>query len=208
MKPFSAALFPPSVPPPPVRSTLHLRPPSPAYAARSGSSKSPRTTETRSTLSLLAPSPCGVIIHTPSATRAKNVTPASGPRGRRPPTIPSRPRHSPVPKGASLQQDIVNGPAGLLKPQVRRPRLGIIWERPSPWETALDEYCPPRQKPNPRFPPSLPPMAPGPPPVNRLRKAIALERRLQPTTQRVQLSGRQDHAQPGRLVISKTKARV
>src|ERR687888_284475 len=75
-----------------------------------------RTTETRSTCPYCSVS-CGVIIHT-IGDKAKNVTPqvvhVEG--------DPDHPinRGTLCPKGASLQQDIMN-PRRLLKPQVRRP---------------------------------------------------------------------------------------
>src|SRR5215217_8034620 len=75
-----------------------------------------RTTETRSTCPYCSVS-CGVIIHT-LGDKAKNVTPhvvhVEG--------DPDHPinRGTLCPKGASLQQDIVNEQR-LLQPQVRRP---------------------------------------------------------------------------------------
>ena len=75
-----------------------------------------RTTETRSTCPYCSVS-CGVIIHT-LGDQAKNVVPqvvhVEG--------DPDHPinRGTLCPKGASLQQDIVND-RRILKPQVRRP---------------------------------------------------------------------------------------
>src|SRR5881227_1690764 len=89
-----------------------------------------RTTETRSTCPYCAVS-CGVIIHT-IGDKAKNVTPqvvhVEG--------DPDHPinRGTLCPKGASLQQDIVN-PRRLLKPQVRRPGSDH-WEDIS-WDDAI-----------------------------------------------------------------------
>ena len=87
----------------------------PAYA-QARELKIARTTETRSTCPYCSVS-CGVIIHT-LGDKAKNVTPqvvhVEG--------DPDHPinRGTLCPKGASLQQDIVNS-RRLLKPQVRRP---------------------------------------------------------------------------------------
>src|SRR6516225_11982841 len=75
-----------------------------------------RTTETRSTCPYCSVS-CGIIIHT-IGDKAKNVTPqvvhVEG--------DPDHPinRGTLCPKGASLEQDIIND-RRLLKPQVRRP---------------------------------------------------------------------------------------
>src|SRR5947207_1429286 len=91
-----------------------------------------RTTETRSTCPYCSVS-CGVIIHT-LGDRAKNVTPqvvhVEG--------DPDHPinRGTLCPKGASLQQDIIND-RRLLYPQVRRPGSDH-WENIS-WETAMAE---------------------------------------------------------------------
>ena len=93
-----------------------------------------RTTETRSTCPYCSVS-CGVIIHT-MGDRAKNVTPqlvhVEG--------DPDHPinRGTLCPKGASLQQDMVN-PRRLLKPQVRRPGSDH-WEDIS-WDAAIDEIA-------------------------------------------------------------------
>jgi len=93
-----------------------------------------RTSETRSTCPYCSVS-CGVIIHT-LGDRAKNAVPqvvhVEG--------DPDHPinRGTLCPKGASLQQDIVND-RRLLKPQVRRPGSDH-WEDIS-WETAVDEIA-------------------------------------------------------------------
>ncbi|PYR61751.1 MAG: molybdopterin oxidoreductase [Acidobacteria bacterium] len=91
-----------------------------------------RTTETRSTCPYCSVS-CGVIIHT-LGDKAKNAVPqvvhVEG--------DPDHPinRGTLCPKGASLEQDIVN-PRRLLKPQVRRPGSDR-WDD-IPWDQALDE---------------------------------------------------------------------
>jgi len=93
-----------------------------------------RATETRSTCPYCSVS-CGVIIYT-IGDRAKNVTPqvvhVEG--------DPDHPinRGTLCPKGASLEQDILND-RRLLKPQVRRPG-GTRWEDIS-WEQALNEIA-------------------------------------------------------------------
>jgi formate dehydrogenase major subunit len=105
----------------------------PAYAALR-ELKIARATETRSTCPYCAVS-CGVIIYT-LGDKAKNVTPqvihVEG--------DPDHPinRGTLCPKGASLEQDIMN-PRRLLKPQVRRPG-GTDWEDIS-WDAALDEVA-------------------------------------------------------------------
>jgi formate dehydrogenase major subunit len=105
----------------------------PAYA-ESRELKISRTTETRSTCPYCSVS-CGVIIHT-IGDKSKNVTPAvvhvEG--------DPDHPinRGTLCPKGASLQQDIVND-RRLLKPQVRRPGSDH-WEDIS-WDTAIAEIA-------------------------------------------------------------------
>src|SRR4051794_4355362 len=101
--------------------------PAPALA-QSRELKISRTPETGSTCPYCSVS-CGVIIHT-LGDRAKNVTPelvhVEG--------DPDHPinRGTLCPKGASLQQDIVN-PRRILKPQVRRPGADqwedITWDR-------------------------------------------------------------------------------
>lgn len=93
-----------------------------------------RASETRSTCPYCAVS-CGVIIYT-IGDRAKNVMPqvvhVEG--------DPDHPinRGTLCPKGASLEQDILND-RRLLKPQVRRPG-GTDWEDIS-WEDALNEIA-------------------------------------------------------------------
>src|SRR4051812_39526240 len=93
-----------------------------------------RTSETRSTCPYCSVS-CGVIIHT-LGDRAKNATPqvvhVEG--------DPDHPinRGTLCPKGASLEQDILNE-RRLLKPQVRRPGSDR-WEEIS-WEQAFDEIA-------------------------------------------------------------------
>jgi formate dehydrogenase major subunit len=91
-----------------------------------------RTTETRSTCPYCSVS-CGVIIHT-LGDKAKNVTPqvvhVEG--------DPDHPinRGTLCPKGASLEQDILND-RRLLKPQVRRPGSDH-WDDIS-WDDAISE---------------------------------------------------------------------
>src|SRR5713101_613070 len=99
----------------------------PVYAQTQGL-KIARTTETRSTCPYCSVS-CGVIIHT-LGDKAKNATPqvvhVEG--------DPDHPinRGTLCPKGASLEQDILND-RRLLKPQVRRPG-GTDWQ-----EIGMDE---------------------------------------------------------------------
>ncbi len=105
----------------------------PAYAQMRGL-KIARATETRSTCPYCSVS-CGVLIYT-LGDKAKNVTPqvvhVEG--------DPDHPinRGTLCPKGASLQQDILNS-RRLVKPQVRRPGSDH-WEDIS-WDTALDEIA-------------------------------------------------------------------
>jgi len=93
-----------------------------------------RANETRSTCPYCSVS-CGVIIYT-IGDRAKNVTPqivhVEG--------DPDHPinRGTLCPKGASLQQDILNE-RRLVKPQVRRPG-GTDWQDIS-WDDALNEIA-------------------------------------------------------------------
>ena len=93
-----------------------------------------RANETRSTCPYCAVG-CGTIIYT-IGDRAKNVTPqvvhVEGD-----PDHPTN-RGTLCPKGASLQQDIMND-RRLLKPQVRRPG-GTEWEDIS-WDDALNEIA-------------------------------------------------------------------
>jgi formate dehydrogenase major subunit len=103
----------------------------PVYAQMQGL-KIARTTETRSTCPYCSVS-CGVIIHT-LGDKAKNVTPqvvhVEG--------DPDHPinRGTLCPKGASLEQDILND-RRLLKPQVRRPGSDH-WDDIS-WDDAINE---------------------------------------------------------------------
>jgi formate dehydrogenase major subunit len=105
----------------------------PAYA-QAQALKISRTTETRSTCPYCSVS-CGVIIHT-LGDRAKNALPqvvhVEG--------DPDHPinRGTLCPKGASLEQDILNE-RRLTKPQVRRPGSDH-WEDIS-WEKAIDEIA-------------------------------------------------------------------
>ena len=105
----------------------------PAYA-QAKTLKIQRTTETRSTCPYCSVS-CGVIIHT-LGDRAKNAIPqvvhVEG--------DPDHPinRGTLCPKGASLQQDIVNE-RRLLKPAVRRPGSDH-WEDIS-WDQAIAEIA-------------------------------------------------------------------
>jgi len=93
-----------------------------------------RTTETRSTCPYCSVS-CGVIIHT-IGDKAKNVTPqvvhVEG--------DPDHPinRGTLCPKGASLQQDILND-RRVVKPKVRRPG-STKWEDIS-WDQAIDDIA-------------------------------------------------------------------
>src|SRR2546422_4518207 len=105
----------------------------PAYA-QLRELKIARATETRSTCPYCSVS-CGVIIYT-IGDNAKNVTPqvvhVEG--------DPDHPinRGTLCPKGASLEQDIVND-RRLLKPQVRRPGSDH-WDDIS-WDQAVDEIA-------------------------------------------------------------------
>ena len=105
----------------------------PVYAQTQGL-KIARTTETRSTCPYCSVS-CGVIIHT-LGDKAKNTTPqvvhVEG--------DPDHPinRGTLCPKGASLEQDILNE-RRLLKPQVRRPG-SAEWEDIS-WDDATNEIA-------------------------------------------------------------------
>lgn len=103
-------------------------------SAQAKTLKIARTTETRSTCPYCSVS-CGVIIHT-LGDRSKNVVPqvvhVEG--------DPDHPinRGSLCPKGASLEQDIVND-RRLLKPQVRRP--GSTEWQDIDWDRAIDEIA-------------------------------------------------------------------
>jgi formate dehydrogenase major subunit len=105
----------------------------PAYA-QAQALKISRTTETRSTCPYCSVS-CGVIIHT-LGDKAKNALPqvvhVEG--------DPDHPinRGTLCPKGASLEQDILND-RRLTKPQVRRPGSDH-WEDIS-WDKAIDEIA-------------------------------------------------------------------
>jgi formate dehydrogenase major subunit len=105
----------------------------PVYAQTQGL-KIARTTETRSTCPYCSVS-CGVIIYT-IGDKAKNVTPqvvhVEG--------DPDHPinRGTLCPKGASLEQDILNE-RRLLKPQVRRPGSDH-WDDIS-WNDAVNEIA-------------------------------------------------------------------
>jgi formate dehydrogenase major subunit len=105
----------------------------PAYA-QLGELKISRATETRSTCPYCSVS-CGVIIYT-LGDKAKNVT-AQVIHVEGDPDHPIN-RGTLCPKGASLEQDILNE-RRLLKPQVRRPG-GTDWEDIS-WDQALDEVA-------------------------------------------------------------------
>jgi formate dehydrogenase major subunit len=93
-----------------------------------------RTSETRSTCPYCSVS-CGVIIHT-LGDRAKNAV-AQVVHVEGDPDHPIN-RGTLCPKGASLQQDILND-RRLLKPQVRRPGSDR-WEDID-WTTAVDEIA-------------------------------------------------------------------
>jgi len=105
----------------------------PVYA-QTQALKISRTSETRSTCPYCSVS-CGVIIHTLSD-KAKNATPqvvhVEG--------DPDHPinRGTLCPKGASLEQDILNE-RRLLKPRVRRPGA-TDWEDIS-WDDAINEIA-------------------------------------------------------------------
>lgn len=105
----------------------------PVYA-QTQALKISRTTETRSTCPYCSVS-CGVIIHT-LGDKSKNTTPqvvhVEG--------DPDHPinRGTLCPKGASLEQDIMNE-RRLLKPQVRRPGSDH-WEDIE-WNKAIDEIA-------------------------------------------------------------------
>jgi formate dehydrogenase major subunit len=105
----------------------------PAYAEMR-ELKIARATETRSTCPYCSVS-CGVLIYT-LGDKAKNVT-AQVIHVEGDPDHPIN-RGTLCPKGASLEQDILN-PRRLVKPEVRRPGSDK-WEDIS-WDTALDEIA-------------------------------------------------------------------
>ncbi len=105
----------------------------PAYA-QLRELKIARATETRSTCPYCSVS-CGVIIYT-LGDKAKNVT-SQVIHVEGDPDHPIN-RGTLCPKGASLEQDILN-PRRLLKPQVRRPGA-TDWEDIS-WDNALSEIA-------------------------------------------------------------------
>lgn len=105
----------------------------PAYA-QLRELKIARATETRSTCPYCSVS-CGLIIYT-LGDRAKNVT-SQVIHVEGDPDHPIN-RGTLCPKGASLEQDILN-PRRLVKPQVRRPG-GTDWEDIS-WDDALNEIA-------------------------------------------------------------------
>src|SRR5271165_868835 len=105
----------------------------PAYAALR-ELKIARATETRSTCPYCAVG-CGILIYT-LGDKAKNVT-AQVIHVEGDPDHPTN-RGTLCPKGASLEQDIMND-RRLLKPQVRRPG-GTQWEDIS-WDDALNEIA-------------------------------------------------------------------
>src|SRR5438477_1356849 len=102
--------------------------------AQSKTLKISRTTETRSTCPYCSVS-CGVIIHT-LGDRSKNAV-AHVVHVEGDPDHPIN-RGTLCPKGASLQQDIVNE-RRLLKPQVRRP--GADRWQDIEWDAAVDEIA-------------------------------------------------------------------
>ena len=105
----------------------------PAYA-QTQALRISRTTETRSTCPYCSVS-CGVIIHT-LGDRAKNAT-AQVVHVEGDPDHPIN-RGTLCPKGASLEQDILND-RRLLTPQVRRPGSDR-WDEIG-WDQALDEIA-------------------------------------------------------------------
>ena len=151
-----------------------------------------RTTETRTTCPYCSVS-CGVIIHT-LGDKAKNVTPqvvhVEG--------DPDHPinRGTLCPKGSSLEQDILNE-RRLLKPQVRRPGSDH-WEDIS-WDQAYRRDCA-RDVKKTRDETFHRERRAGP--HRQPLREHRLDRRLH-RHQRVQLPGRQDHAQPGGLLPGK-----
>src|SRR5215813_6582965 len=106
---------------------------SPVYA-QTQALRISRTTETRSTCPYCSVS-CGVIIHT-LGDKAKNAT-AEVVHVEGDPDHPIN-RGTLCPKGASLEQDIIND-RRILKPQVRRPGSDH-WEDIS-WNRAIEEIA-------------------------------------------------------------------
>ena len=155
----------------------------PAYA-QAQELKIAKTTETRSTCPYCAVA-CGVIIHT-LGDKAKNVT-AQVVHVEGDPDCPTN-RGTLCPKGSSLYHDILND-RRLLRPEVRRPGSDR-WE-PIPWDQALEEIG--RHIKSARDESFVATDCQGPhrQPLRKHR----LYRRLH-GYQRVQLPGRQDHAQP------------
>jgi formate dehydrogenase major subunit len=102
--------------------------------AQSRTLKISRTTETRSTCPYCSVS-CGVIIHT-LGDRSKNAV-AQVVHVEGDPDHPIN-RGTLCPKGASLEQDILND-RRLLKPEVRRP--GADHWQDIDWTTAIDEIA-------------------------------------------------------------------
>ena len=162
----------------------------PAYA-QTQSLKISRATETRSTCPYCSVS-CGVIIYT-LGDKAKNVTPqvvhVEG--------DPDHPinRGTLCPKGSSLQQDILNE-RRLLKPQVRRPGSDH-WEDIS-WDQAINEIGALGEEDARRDLRREGRAGPHREPLRRHR----LDRRLH-RHQRVQLSGREIHAESGAVLPGK-----
>jgi len=105
----------------------------PVYAQTQGL-KIERTTETRSICPYCSVS-CGVIIHTLGDKSKNSVPQVVHVEGD--PDAPIN-RGTLCPKGASLEQDLVNS-RRLLKPQKRRPG-GTDWEDIS-WNQAIDEIA-------------------------------------------------------------------
>ena len=163
----------------------------PAYA-QLRELKIARATETRSTCPYCSVS-CGVIIYT-LGDKAKNVTPqvihVEG--------DPDHPinRGTLCPKGSSLEQDILN-PRRLTKPQVRRPG-GTDWEDIS-WDDAINEIGRSDKE------DSRPHISSKRTRRGQHRQPLrgyGLDRRLY-RHQRIQLSRREDDAQPGGLLPGK-----
>ncbi len=162
----------------------------PVYA-QTQNLKISRASETRSTCPYCSVS-CGVIIYT-LGDKAKNAIPqvvhVEG--------DPDHPinRGTLCPKGSSLEQDILND-RRLLKPQVRRPGA-TDWEDIS-WDQAYAEIAQKVKKT--RDDTFIEKDAHGQ--HRQPLRRHCLHRRLH-RHQRIQLSGRQDHAQPGGLLPGK-----